>query len=68
MPISDIAHAEKGLLGTPTYCLGTPIIGIGYDNATLVYIDSDTGDRISLYINKYDSFISTISYEFEKYE
>ena len=30
-----------------------------------MYIDSDTGDRISLYINKYDSFISTISYEFE---
>lgn len=68
MNITNITHAEKGILGTPNYCLGTPMIGIGYDSTTLVYLDENTGDRLSFYISPDNSFVSTILYEFEKYE
>ena len=68
MGLPEIAHKDTGLLGTPNYCLGSPLIGTGYEAVTLVYIDSASGDRISLTIGAEDRFISSILYEFEQYE
>lgn len=68
MSVSEAAHAKHGILGTPGYCLGTPMLGTGYDNTTLVYPDPVSGDRLSLSIGPEDSFIRSISYEFEKFE
>ena len=68
MDISDIVHSKNGLWGTPTYGLGTPLIGTGYDATTLIYLDSESGDRISLDIKPSDSFISALSYEFAQYQ
>ncbi len=68
MDISKISHAETGLLGTPDYFEGTPLIGFGYDESKAIYIDDLSGDRISFTIRPDDSYISAITYEFEKYE
>jgi len=68
MDISSLAHAEDGVLGTPDYFVGTPLIGMGIEHTTLVYLDEDTGDRISFEVKPSDSYISSIKYEFEKYE
>lgn len=64
----DIAHAQDGILGTPDYCLGSPFVGAEFESTTLVYIDKDSGDRISFYVNPGDSYVSSITYEFAKYE
>ena len=68
MSFSDIAHAESGVYKTPSYILGTPFIGIGYDTATLVFLDYRSGDRISVFVDANDSFARHITYEFAKYE
>lgn len=64
----DIAHTREGKLGTPTYCLGSPLIGFEFDDTTLVYIDENSGDRISFDILPGDKYVSIITYEFFKYE
>jgi|LSQX01.2.fsa_nt_gb hypothetical protein len=66
--LDAICHAQDGILGTPDYFLGTPLIGLGYDNTTVVYLDKESGDRISLNIKPSHSFASFITYEFNKYE
>ncbi len=68
MGLTEIAHKETGILGTPSYCYGSLFFGIGYDQTTLVYLDEVSGDRISLTVDAEDSFISSILYEFERYE
>jgi len=68
MSLPDIAHSDYGAFGTPSYCLGTPFIGIGYDSSTLVYLDSLSGDRISITIDADNSVARNITYEFERYE
>lgn len=68
MSLAEIAHKETGILGTPAYCQGSPLIGTGHDKTTLVYLDSVSGDRISLTVGAEDNFIGSILYEFERYE
>ena len=68
MDIAEICHAKTGLLGTPDYCKGTPMLGIGYDSSTAVYVDYETGDRISFEVGSNAPYITAITYEFEKYE
>ncbi|MFY9175691.1 MAG: hypothetical protein WAO24_10230 [Peptococcia bacterium] len=68
MNISTISHSQKGILGTPDYFLGTPLIGTGFNDTTLVYLDKNSGDRISFHVNPNDLHVSSITYEFEKYE
>lgn len=68
MAISDIVHTEKGAWGTPTYALGTPLIGMGYAETTLVYLDTESGDRISLELDPSDTLIRGITYEFAQYQ
>lgn len=64
--IEQIAHAQKGLLGSPNYCLGSPISGL--DHLTLVYLDDASGDKISLFVRANTNIIYDILYEFEQYE
>ncbi len=64
----DIAHAQDGLLGTPDYCEGSAFVGAEFESTTLVYIDKDSGDRISFYVQPGNLYVSSITYEFAKYE
>lgn len=66
--VESIAHAETGILKTPNYCHGSPLIGMDIDSAELVYIDPESGDRITCHMNPADDFISWFSYEFEQYQ
>jgi len=66
--LRDIVHAKEGKLGTPDYCMGSALIGFEIDGTTLVYIDKDSGDRISFYIKLGDTYVSSVKYEFAKYE
>lgn len=68
LPLKEVAHAETGILGTPSYCEGTPLIGMGIDTTKLVYIDSESGDRITCQVNSSHEFIDQITYEFEQYQ
>lgn len=68
MNVPAIAHKTKGLMGVPDYCLGSPLIGQGYSEAVLVYLDPVSGDRISFTVNSGDPLINMVTYEFAKYE
>lgn len=64
----DIAHAQDGILGTPDYCQGSVFVGMEFGSTTLVYIDKNSGDRISFCVQPGTSYVSSITYEFAKYE
>ena len=66
--VKEIAHEETGLLGTPDYCQGTPFIGMGLDDTSLVYIDPSSGDRITLELDAYTGCVQSILYEFQRYQ
>ena len=66
--LSEIAHANTGVLGTPTYCLGSPLLQFSDTRTTLVYLDRNTGDRVSFEIVKGETYVGAIVYEFERYE
>ena len=66
--LKQIVHSETGLLGTPSYCEGTPFIGMGLADSTLVYVDDVSGDRLSLEVSGDSMLVKSISYEFERYE
>ena len=66
--VSEIAHAQSGAFGVPSYCLGTPLIGFGLESTTLVYLDRSSGDRVSFHFDAEDAFVRMITYEFSKYE
>lgn len=68
LSLAEIAHVQRGILGTPSYCLGSPMLGTGLDDATLVYLDPETGDRLSLEFRAGQSYLSTITYEFQQYK
>lgn len=68
LPVNRIANAKTGLLGTPDYCLGTPLIGLGIDRTTMVYLDKNSGDRISVYLNASKGYVDAVSYEFNRYQ
>lgn len=68
LSMAEVVHAETGILGTPNYCLGSPMLGTGLDNTTLVYLDPNTGDRLSLEVQAGQSYLSTITYEFQQYK
>lgn len=68
MDIGQVSHAKTGRMGKPDYFTGTPLMGIGYDKSTAVYLDYESGDRISLEVDASNSFITAITYEFAKYE
>lgn len=68
MNLSEIANVEKGKMGTPTSIIGSPLVALGLGDATLVYLDGDTGDRISITIDPNKSYVRSITYEFAKYE
>lgn len=68
MDISEISHAKKGILGTPDYFIGSPVIGGAISDTWAVYVDDISGDRITFIINADKTFVSVIKYEFERYE
>ncbi|MEG1965292.1 MAG: hypothetical protein RR064_04000 [Oscillospiraceae bacterium] len=68
LPVEKIANAKSGILGTPDYCLGTPLIGMDFDNTTLVFLDKQSGDRISVELNSSKGYVQAISYEFNRYQ
>lgn len=64
--LKSIVHAESGRLGTPSYCTGSPLIGM--EGCTVVYLDPESGDRLSLEIDGRGEFVTSITYEFEVYQ
>lgn len=68
MDIGEVSHAKTGRMGKPEYFTGTPLMGIGYDKSTAVYLDTESGDRISFTVDASHSFVTAITYEFAKYE
>ncbi len=66
--LETVTHADSGILKTPSYCRGTPLIGMDIDSTELVYIDPESGDRITCSVNSSAPFISGITYEFEQYQ
>lgn len=66
--LKDVANARSGLLGTPSYCTGSPLIGFSLNRSALVYLDHALGDRLSLTIDSSSSVVTSISYEFDVYQ
>ena len=66
--LSTIVHRDSGILGTPAYCLGSPLLGFGIGTVTLVYLDSESGDRVSFSISENGAYVTGLTYEFAKYE
>lgn len=66
--VSDVANKENGILGYPSYCLGSPFIGMDIDWSSVVYVDMNTGDRITLNLTTSNANIYKVVYEFEMYQ
>ncbi len=66
--IYDIAHAQSGILGTPDYVEGNPLIELELDQTTLVYLDPVSGDRVSFETTVGDTYVRYLSYEFAQYQ
>ena len=68
MDISEVSHAKKGILGTPDYFLGSPVIGGAISDTWAVYVDKISGDRVTFIMRADRTYVTMIKYEFERYE
>ena len=41
--INSLTNTTDGLIGTPSYCMGSPLVGMGLDDTDFVFIDNDIG-------------------------
>ena len=60
--ITKLTNSKNGCLGTPSYCKGSPIVGLGYDGTTFIFVDPDSEAALHAYIGNEDRRISTIRY------
>lgn len=68
MPVKEAVHTEEGLYGMPTNMSGTILAGLDYGPTNVCWLDSKSGDKLTLTMHGTGDYISAISYEFEVYE
>lgn len=68
MQAETICNKETGLYGEPTGFEGVAMYGQGLGDVKAIYLDNESGDKISLEINSREGYITGIIYELEVYE
>ena len=63
-----VCHQATGLYGEPTRFIGSTLFGWSMAETAAVYFESETGNRITLYINPDGSRVNRITYELGIYE
>ena len=68
MDVTKAVHAEKGLYGEPYAMSGTVLAGLGYDRTYVSYLDTMSGDKLTLEIVPDGDYVSGICYELKVFE
>lgn len=68
MQAETVCNKATGIYGEPTGFEGIAMYGQGLGDVKALYLDNESGDKISLDINTGDGYISGITYELEVYE
>ncbi len=50
MPLEEFAHSENGILGSPSYCDGPPLIGLDIDDTYFTYLNTKNDDELKIKI------------------
>ena len=66
--IKEVCHAQKGVYGKPSSLKGSVFLGLNFDATSAEYLDSDSGDKITLEFLPSGICIDEIQYEFAVYE
>lgn len=68
MTPAQVCHAQTGLYGSPQRFKGTILFGWDFDRTSAVYLDEQSGDRITITFSPDGSYIQSICYEPEQFE
>jgi len=68
MPLAEVLHSEHGCYGTPDSLTGSILYGAGLEELGAVYLDSASGDKITVQSDVSGKYVIKITYEFEVYE
>lgn len=68
MPAEEILHAKDGIYGTPGSLKGCVLIGAEHGGFDAIYLDSISGDRMTVSVDESGGYITEISYDFEVFE
>ena len=60
--ITKLTNSKNGCIGTPSYCKGSPIVGLGHDGTTFVFVDPHSEAALQAKISTEDRTIASISY------
>ena len=64
----DVVHKEKGSYGTPQSMTGSILYGVGLDQTGAVYLDPESGDKITVKCSSNGKEIVQITYSFAAFE
>ena len=66
--IPEVCHAQDGIYGKPSSLKGSVFLGLNYSATSAEYLNSDSGDKITLEFLPSGTCIDEIKYEFAVYE
>ena len=65
---SSVCHQKDGIYGEPTSFKGAALFGMGIDESYAVYVDSNTGNRITFGFDGSGEHIASMQYELGVFE
>lgn len=68
MDVAKAANAKTGLYGKPASMSGTVLVGLGYADTCVSWLDEKSGDKLTLTIEPGGDYISGITYALEAFE
>ncbi len=66
--ITEVCHAQDGIYGKPSSLKGSVFLGLDIDTTSAEYLDSESGDKITLEFLPNGICIDDIQYEFAVFE
>lgn len=67
MPLEEFTHSEKGILGTPSYCDGSPLVGQDIDDTYFSYLNIKNDDIIKIRVPHSGLYAEYIEFCFGSY-
>ncbi len=68
VPLAEIVHKESGCYGTPDALDGSVLLGAGVEQIRAAYLDTVSGDKITIATDANGSYVMKMTYEFAVFE
>ncbi len=68
MNVKEAVHAETGLYGKPSSMSGSILAGVGSESTSASWVDTASGDKLTLTMTASGDYIMAIRYEFAVFE